>query len=71
MKSSVFVRLDKYRELYDILNQVKSKLGDAQMLLKKVKEIKNQEDRELESWQIELTTVEQKLSDIYSSMTEK
>ena len=71
MKSSVFVRLDKYRELYDLLGQIRSKLGDAKQILKKVKELKNQEDGELESWQNELGSVEQKLSEIHDAMSEK
>ena len=71
MKSSVFVRLDKYRELYDLLGQIRTKLGDAKQILKKVKELKSQEDSELESWQNELASVEQKLSEIHDAMSEK
>jgi len=68
MKSSVFVRLDKYKELYDLLGQIRAKLGDAKQILKKVKELKSQEDVELQSWQAELASVEQKLSEIHSAM---
>ena len=71
MKSAVFVRLDKYRELYDLLGQVRAKLSDAKQILRNVKELKSQEDTELESWQNELAAVEQKLSDIHAAMTEK
>lgn len=71
MKSSVFVRLDKYRELYDLLGQIRAKLGDAKQILKKVKELKSQEDGELQSWQTELASVEQKLAEIHDAMTEK
>ena len=71
MKSSVFVRLDKYRELYDLLGQIRAKLSDAKQILKKVKELKSQEDGELEGWQNELGSVEQKLSEIHDAMSEK
>ena len=71
MKSSVFVRLDKYRELNDLLGQIRAKLGDAKQILKKVKELKSQEDGELDSWQNELGAVEQKLSEIHDAMSEK
>ena len=69
MKSSVFVKIDRYREIYDVINQIKSKLEEAKQLLRKIKELKSQEDAELTSWQNELETVEQKLSTITKAMT--
>ncbi len=69
MKSSVFVKIDRYREIYGVISQIKSKLDEAKQLLRKVKELKDQEDAELASWQRELETVEQKLSTITEAMT--
>ena len=71
MKSSVFVRIDRYRELYDVIRQIRTKLDDAKQVLKKIKDLKSQEDSELESWENELATVEQKLSEISGAMTER
>lgn len=71
MKSSVFVRIDRYRELYDVIRQIRTKLDDAKQVLKKIKDFKSQEDSELESWEKELATVEQKLSEISGAMTER
>jgi hypothetical protein len=71
MKSSVFVKIDRYNELSDVLRQISSKLEDAKEVLKKIKELKNQEDSELEDWHNELNTVEAKLADISQSIAEK
>ena len=71
MKSSVFVRIDRYRELYDVIRQIRSKLDDARQVLRKIKDLKSQEDSELESWENELATVEQKLTEISGAMTER
>ncbi len=71
MKSSVFVRIDRYRELYEVIRQIRTKLDDAKQVLKKIKDLKSQEDSELESWEKELETVEQKLSGISGAMTER
>ena len=68
MKSSVFVKIDRYREIYDVISQIKSKLDEAKQLLRKIKELKSQEDAELANWQNELETVEQKLSTITEAM---
>ncbi len=71
MKSSVFVRIDRYRELYSVIRQIRAKLDDAKQALKKIKDLKSQEDSELESWGKELATVEQKLAEISGAMTER
>ncbi len=71
MKSSVFVRIDRYRELYEIIRQIRSKLDEAKQVLKKVKDLKSQEDSELENWDNELATVEKKLAEISGAMTER
>ncbi len=71
MKSSVFVRMDRYREIYDVVRQIKTKLDDAKQVLSKIKDLKGQEDSELESWENELSTVEKKLSEISGAMTER
>lgn len=71
MKSSVFVRIDRYRELYDVIRQIRAKLNDAKQVLGRIKDLKSQEDSELESWEKELATVEQKLSEVSGAMTER
>ena len=71
MKPSVFVKIDKYSETYDVISQIKSKLAEAKQLLGKIKELKSQEDAELASWQTELETVEQKLYTITAAMTKQ
>lgn len=71
MKSSVFVRIDRYREIYDALTEIRSKLEDAKQVIKKIADIKSQEDAEIRDWQNELTTAEQKLTDITRVMSER
>jgi len=71
MKSAVFVKIDRYNELSDMLRQIASKLNDAKQVLKKIKDLKGQEDSELESWNSELENVEGKLAEISQSISEK
>lgn len=71
MKSSVFVRVDRYRELSGVVSQIRTKLEEAKQALRKMKELKSQEDNELASWQSELSVVEQKLSTIREALTEQ
>lgn len=71
MKSSVFVRIDRYREIYDVVTEIRSKLEDAKQVLKKIREIKSQEDNELKEWQNELATADQKLTDMARAISER
>ncbi|MBI3036380.1 hypothetical protein HYY73_01300 [Candidatus Woesearchaeota archaeon] len=71
MKSSVFIRIDRYKELSEVIRQIMSKLEDAKQALKKAKDLKSQEDAELENWQTELKSTEQKLEELSRAITEK
>lgn len=71
MKSQVFVKIDRYREIYSIVKQLRSKLEEAKQVLKKIKELKDQEDNELTTWQNELAAVEQKLTTINEAITKQ
>ncbi|MBI2144352.1 hypothetical protein HYU17_04355 [Candidatus Woesearchaeota archaeon] len=71
MKSQVFVKIDRYREIYGIVKQLRTKLEDAKQVLKRIKELKDQEDSELASWQNELATVEQKLMTVSEAIAKQ
>ncbi len=71
MKSSVFVRIDRYREIYDMVSEIRSKLDDAKQVLRKIRDLKSQEDAELKEWQGELDMADQKLTEIGRAMTER
>ena len=56
----VFVKIDKYKEVIDLLGQVKSRLREAKEILGRINEIKNEEDAELEIWHTTLEELERK-----------
>ena len=71
MKSSVFVRIDRYREISGTLSEIRSKLDDAIQALRKIRDLKSQEEAELKNWQTELDTTDQKLSEVSRAMSER
>lgn len=71
MKSSVFVRIDRYREISEMVSEIRAKLEDAKNVLKKIKNMKSQEDTELKEWQGELDMADEKLTEIAKAMTER
>ena len=57
----VFVKIDKYRESMKSLDSIKSKLEEADNLLKTLTKLRQDEERELEDWQNTLNEIRQKL----------
>ncbi len=46
----VFVKIEEYKEVLDIIDVIKSKLGSARDTLKQITTLKEEEDRELAAW---------------------
>ena len=67
---NVFIRMDEYNDILDIIALVNKKLKDARMVLDKIYDLKNQEDSELESWKTSLDEVERKLKFIDRALIE-
>ena len=57
----VFVRIENYKEVLDVMNMIKNKLEDAKKTLSRINELKNREDGELDEWRIEMGDVEKKV----------
>ena len=71
MKPTVFVKIDRYREIVSVINELTTKLEEAKRTLRKIKELKGVEDQELGQWQNELTSVEYKLSMINEALSKQ
>jgi hypothetical protein len=67
---NVFIRMDEYNDILDIIALVNKKLKDARTVLDKIYDLKNQEDSELESWKTSLDEVERKLKFIDRALIE-
>lgn len=68
--AQVFVKIDEYKEILDILNVLKNKLDEARETLNKINELKNDEDAELDLWYTELEEIERKVDFIDKSLFE-
>lgn len=66
----VFVKIDDYKDILDVLDLIKDKLAEAKRTLADLNELKNDEDAELELWSSTLNEIENKLDDIDRSLFE-
>jgi len=57
----VFVRVDEYKDVLDIIGLLKDKLHEARTTLGKINELKNHEDSELEAWDSTLNDIDKKV----------
>lgn len=67
----VYVKIDKYRESLDILDVIKSKISRARNTLDKIKQLKQQEDEELDLWSKNIEDVERKTDHISQMLFER
>jgi len=66
----VFVKVDEYKEILDVLDMVKAKISEIRDTLGSVNEIRNEEDAEVSMWNSTIDDIEKKISDIDSMMVE-
>ena len=69
-EAPVFVKIDDYKDILDVLDLIKDRLGEAKRTLADINELKNDEDAELELWGSTLSEIEKKLDDINRTLFE-
>jgi hypothetical protein len=47
----VFIKIDKYKEITDIIKVIEKKISDAKSLMSQIDDIKSKEDDELMHWE--------------------
>jgi len=69
-KAPVFVKIEEYKDIMDLITLMREKLRQAKFLLDKVAELKAQEDSELATWAKELEDVEARVASIDRTLSE-
>ena len=60
-RSPIFVKIDDYKDIIDIVTLLRKKIGDAKGILNSINALKNEEDTELDQWNANLEEVEKKI----------
>jgi len=69
-KMPVFVKIDEYEDVLNLVKNVRRKLDEAKDTLIKINDLKNEEDHQLELWQNTLKEVEKKVDFLDHSLSE-
>ncbi len=68
---SVFVRIDKFQSAQNDFEDIKSKVKEVNLLLKRIKEVKAREDAEISEWINNIEQIKEKLSQIDENIFNK
>lgn len=60
----VFVKIDEYKNVLDIIQVLKGKVRESKNLLENLHKMKMEEDSELEEWSSELEEIEKRIESI-------
>ena len=66
----VFVKVDEYKEILDVLEMIKSKIKEIRATLGDINALRNEEDAELAMWNNTINEIEKKIDSIDRIMFE-
>jgi len=69
-KAPVFIRVEDYRQVAKLMEQIRKKLDDIDKALEIIREIKKREDSEIASWKSSLITTEVNINEIDKTLFE-
>ena len=66
----VFVKVDEYKDILDVLDMVKAKIKEIRDVLGNINALRNEEDAELAMWNNTINDIEKKIDSIDRIMFE-
>lgn len=70
-KSDIFVKIDRFYSAKKALDVAKSKLGEIDELLKKIRETRIREDQEISAWEKEMGNIKVRIKEVTENIFEK
>ncbi len=60
-KSPVFIKIEEYRQVLDVLDELKKQVVDVRETLQEIDDIRSEEEVDLNQWRNQLDEVEKKI----------
>ena len=60
-ENQMFVKLDKYKEVFEIIEVIDKKINNVKQILSDVEELKRKEDEEIINWEKSIEEVSHKI----------
>ncbi len=71
MNNQIFVKIDEYDEVLNLMKLVNDKIAKSEDMINKIKKLKKDEEKELESWEDNLKKMKSSLDNIEAEFFEK
>ena len=68
MKTTVFVRINRYKEVENTINEIKAKMQEARDIISKINQFKVEEENELNVWSDDIQKIEDQIKLIEEAM---
>ena len=69
MSAPVYVKVEKYKRVHMAISKIKKRVDDAKEVLKRIIELKAEEEHEINAWQQEFEKIESKVEFIENSLS--
>ena len=66
----VFVKVDEYKEILDVVDMIKDKMDEIRKMLQKMSDLRNHEDAEVSMWSSKIEDIDKRIGDIDRMMFE-
>lgn len=66
----VFVKVDDYKELLDVLDMIKAKINEVKQTIDSLNSLREEEDSELQAWISAVNDIQSRVDDIDKMMYE-
>jgi hypothetical protein len=67
----IYVKVDKYKELLEVLKGINTKLSTVDKTIEKINALKSEEDSQLQSWNENLADIKARLEKINQAFYEQ
>jgi len=67
----VFVRIDKFEESMDVFEKAEKKISEMEEVFRDIRKLKEEEERELDSWETKIQSVKKQIEKIDSEIFSK
>ncbi len=67
---SLYVKVDDYKDIVDIMTLIKKKIQDAKGILNSINNLKNDEDIEIDEWNNNIEEIDRKIDDLDRALFE-
>ena len=68
MKAPIYVKVGRYKEVEETINQIKAKINETREILGKLGQLKSEEEHEMHRWAEDIKHIEDKIEAIQHSM---